>query len=533
MPLDPGPRGRASSPAHAAVRAPWALVAFVLLACGGEDSRPSAGASTPTGGTGTSTGGATAGGSGGAPLGGTATGGVAPVTGATGGAALGGTAAGGTATGGLSATGGAGGVPATGGATTGGLAATGGATSGGAGGVPATGGATTSGTGGVTTGGASPGGGPSGGVAGAPLGGAAGDGGTGGAGGMAGGASPGGTGAAGAPTGPFCDLPDTLRAAGDCTGRLVGAALASHRLGESAYAAAAREHSYVTCENEMKWGSIEPNRGQFDFGPADQIVAFAQDNGMRIKGHALVWHNQLPAWVQNLTSADDARAAMLDHIAAVVGEYRGEIEAWDVVNEVWQNEETWVGGQPALRDYVFTRLLGDSFIDDAYYAARDADPDAKLYYNDYRAEGLNAKSDAIYGMVRGMVERGVPLDGVGLQMHQGAPNGVIPLAEIVANMQRIADLGLEVVVSEMDIHRCAGQTPEEQRQEYHDIVAACVAQPACRAITFWGVGDAYSWLRDEDDTGCAAGEDPAGLLWDVAWNKKPAYYGVLDALTGR
>ncbi len=487
---------------------------------------------------GTTTGGATTGGAGGAPLGGMSTGGAATGGAITGGASLGGEVSGGTVTGGQSAAGGGGGSPATGGATTGGLAATGGATSGGGGGVPATGGATTGGTGGAITGGTSSGGGPSGGgpsggSAGAPLGGVAGVAGAGGAGGAAGGASPGGAGAAGAPTGPFCDLPDTLRAAGDCTGRLVGAALAAHRLGEAAYASAAREHSYVTCENEMKWGSIEPNRGQFDFEPANDVVEFAQQNGMRIKGHALVWHNQLPAWVQNLTNAADARTAMLDHIAAVVGEYRGEIEAWDVVNEVWQNEETWVDGQPALRDYVFTRLLGDSFIDEAYRAARDADPDAKLYYNDYRAEGLNAKSDAIYGMVRGMVERGVPLDGVGLQMHQGAPNGVIPLAEIVANMQRLADLGLEVVISETDIHRCAGQTPEEQRQEYHDIVAACVAQPACRAITFWGVGDAYSWLRDEDDTGCAAGEDPAGLLWDAAWNKKPAYYGVLDALTGR
>jgi len=528
-----GATRRASSRARAAAPRHWSLVALIALACGGEDGRSPDGAANTAGGTGATTGGAPAGGTstggvstGGAGTGGAATGGV--TTGgaiATGGDALGGDAAGGA--GGQPASGGAGGTPETGGAATGGASTGGTSPDGGAG----TGGA---GTGGASTGGTALGGAALGGNAGAATGGTAGaagagDGGT----PPTGGASPGGAGAAGAPVGPFCELPDTLRAAGDCTGRLVGAALSQSHLGEPAYAAAAREHSYVTCENEMKWGSIEPNRGQFQFGPADQIVAFAQDNGMRIKGHALVWHNQLPSWVQNLTSADDARAAMLDHIAAVVGRYRGEIEAWDVVNEVWQNEETWVGGEPALRDYVFTRLLGDSFIDEAYYAAHEADPAAKLYYNDYRAEGLNAKSDAIYGMVRGMVERGVPLDGVGLQMHQGAPNGVIPVAEIVANMQRLADLGLEVVISEMDIHRCAGQTPEEQRQEFHDIVAACVAQPACPAITFWGLSDAYSWLQDEDDTGCAAGEDPAGLLWDASWNRKPAYYGVLDALTGR
>jgi endo-1,4-beta-xylanase len=103
----------------------------------------------------------------------------------------------------------------------------------------------------------------------------------------------------------------------------------------------------------------------------------------------------------------------------------------------------------------------------------------------------------------------------------------------VADVQRPADLGLEVLMSEMDIHVCAGQTPEEQREEYHGIVAACVAQPACTAVTFWGITDRYSWLQSEDDTGCPAGRDPAGLLRDQDYQKKPAYFGVLDALTGR
>jgi endo-1,4-beta-xylanase len=110
---------------------------------------------------------------------------------------------------------------------------------------------------------------------------------------------------------------------------------------------------------------------------------------------------------------------------------------------------------------------------------------------------MNAKSDAIYEMLRGMVERGVPVDGVGLQMHQGAPNGDIPLAEFVENMNRLAALGLEVLISEMDIHTCLGKTPEEQRQEYHDIVAACVALPECPAVTFWGITDQYSRLKNK------------------------------------
>ncbi len=334
-------------------------------------------------------------------------------------------------------------------------------------------------------------------------------------------------------SGPFCNVPATLREAGDCTGRLVGAALGAQYLSQDAYVAAAREHSAATPENEMKWDTIQPSRGQFNFGPADQIVDFALQNDMVVKGHALAWHNQLPAWVQALDDADEVRAVLLDHIATVMDHFQGRVYAWDVVNEVWQNEDTWVNGEPALRDYVFPNYLGEGFIDEAFIAARQADPDAKLYYNDYRAEGLNAKSDAIYEMVRGLVERGVPIDGVGLQMHQGAPNGVIPVSEIVANMQRIADLGLEVLLSEMDVHVCGDLTIETQAEEFHAIVAACVAQPACPAVTFWGVTDRYSWLLQRDNRGCAAGQDPAGLLWDQDYQKKPAYDGVMNALTGR
>jgi len=331
---------------------------------------------------------------------------------------------------------------------------------------------------------------------------------------------------------PFCDLQPTLRAAGACTGRLIGVALSAERLEEPNYVTAARELGYVTPENEMKWESIHPTPTEYAFEPADEIVNFAEQNGMLVKGHALVWHNQLPEWVSSLTSEPAVREAMRDHIQTVVEHFRGRVHAWDVVNEVWQNEQTWVDGQPALRDYVITQYLGSSFIDEAFELAHEIDPDAKLYYNDYRAEGLNAKSQAIYEMVAGMVERGVPIDGVGLQMHQGPPNGEIPTAEIIENMQRIADLGLEVLISEMDIHRCGGETPEDQRAEYYDIVSACAAQPACVAISFWGVTDLYSWLQDEDDLGCAPEQDPAGLLWDANFQKKPAYFGVMDALTG-
>jgi endo-1,4-beta-xylanase len=204
---------------------------------------------------------------------------------------------------------------------------------------------------------------------------------------------------------------------------------------------------------------------------------------------------------------------------------------WDVVNEAWVTTECSGDGNPTLRDSVFSRYLGDTFIDEAFTAARAADPDAKLYYNDFSAEAMNDKADAIYQMVSGMIDRGIPIDGVGFQMHYGAPHDVPPVAEFVQNMQRFADLGLEIVISEMDMHVCDGMTPEQQATNYHDIVAACVAQPGCKAITLWGVTDRYSWLNSWDKINCSGSASP--LLWDDNFQKKPAYTAVLDALTGR
>jgi endo-1,4-beta-xylanase len=323
-----------------------------------------------------------------------------------------------------------------------------------------------------------------------------------------------------------CGTQPTLRRAADCSRRLIGVALSTQHLSESAYTTAAKEFNYVTPENEMKWSSNEPSRGQFSFGGGDQIVSFANTNGMKVKGHALVWHNQLPSWVSSLSSADEVRAAMLSHIKGVVQQYKGKVQAWDVVNEAVS-----LDGK-GMRDSVFYRYLGETFIDEAFKAAREADPDAKLYYNDYNCEGLSLKANTVFELVQRMKSRNVSFDGVGMQMHYGEPNEAVPTADFVANMQRYVDLGLDILLSEMDVHVCAGLTPAEQATTYHDLIAACVAQPRCIAATFWGISDKYSWLNDEPDLGCSGGQKPLGLLWDDSFKKKPAYSGVMNALVG-
>ncbi len=362
--------------------------------------------------------------------------------------------------------------------------------------------------------------------------GAAGIGGSGGQPGAGGSTAQGGTTGSGGTGTLNCEPAATLREAAECTGRLIGAALAASHLGENDYASAAREHNYVTAENEMKWGSIEPSRGNFNFGSADQIVNFALDNDMKIKGHTLVWGEQLPSWVEGISSATDLRAAMVDHIKGVMSHYKGKVSDWDVVNEVFITDGRTGDGNARLRDTVFSRVIGPSYIDDAFIAAREADPDALLIFNEFANEGLSDKSDAVYAMVKDMVERGIPIDAVGMQMHVGV-NTNPTVEEVTTNMQRLADLGLKVFVSEMDVNGCHGYTPEETAAYYHDMVGVCVAQPACIGFTIWGVTDKYSWLNTSlEDSQCSGGQSPFPLLWDDNYGKKSSYTAVMNALLG-
>jgi len=314
--------------------------------------------------------------------------------------------------------------------------------------------------------------------------------------------------------------PTPLKTVAARTGRLIGAALSATHLSDLVYASTAATHlNSATPENEMKWDATEPTRNVFTFERGDAIVAFAAQHGMQVRGHTLVWHSQLPSWVSSIQDGTDMRSAMINHITQLALHYRGKVVAWDVVNEAVAD-----GGQ-ALRATPFAQWIGARYIDDAFIAARAADPDARLYYNEYGAEGRNAKSDYVYNMVQGMLARGVPIDGVGLQMHTGSADASPSAADVAFNMQRLAALGLDVVISEMDVQICAADLDAQSRR-FHDIVARCVAQPRCKAVTVWGVPDKYSWRNGQS---CAA---PRPLLFDDNYAPKPAYLGVLDAFLG-
>ncbi|MFE5599143.1 endo-1,4-beta-xylanase [Streptomyces coelicoflavus] len=303
---------------------------------------------------------------------------------------------------------------------------------------------------------------------------------------------------------------DTLGSAAAGQGRYFGTAVAAGHLGEADYAATLdREFSSVTPENEMKWDATEPSRGGFTFTSADRIVDHAQSQGMDVRGHTLVWHSQLPSWVSQL-GASDLRTAMNDHIKGLMGHYKGQIHSWDVVNEAFQD-----GGSGARRSSPFQDKLGDGFIEEAFRTARAADPAAKLCYNDYNTDGVNAKSNAVYNMVKDFKSRGVPIDCVGFQSHFNS-NSPVP-SDYRQNLQRFADLGVDVQITELDIEGSGSA----QAADYTEVVEACLAVDRCTGMTVWGVTDKYSWR---------SGGTP--LLFDGNYDEKPAYDAVLSALGG-
>ena len=327
----------------------------------------------------------------------------------------------------------------------------------------------------------------------------------------------------------------SLRDAAGQVGRYLGTALSPAHFDDASYGpTAGREFNQVTPENEMKWDATEPSPGQYTFGGGDAVVAFAQQNGMKVKGHTLVWHNQLPGWVTALTDPNAVLAAMTNHITAVASHYRGQVFAWDVVNEAIDD-----GNGNAIRDDVFHHNLGDGYIAEAFRIAHQVDPDALLFYNDYGIEGLGGKADAAYALAQTLVAQGVPISGIGLQMHIGAgPNEAPPMGDIAANMHRIAALGLMVNVSEMDTGVCGvsgDQTTKfaAESMVMHDVVAACMSESRCVGITLWGVTDKYSWLNSFAPCGQGQTGSPWALAFDDNYARKPAWQGIVDALAGR
>ena len=328
---------------------------------------------------------------------------------------------------------------------------------------------------------------------------------------------------------PAATAPISLRVLAGWRGLQLSAAVNVEALAyDNAYRETlAREFNTVVPENAMKWEVIQPQRGVYDFAAADAVVKYAEAYGLAVRGHTLVWHLQLPSWLAYRTwSRSELMAILHDYIATVVGRYRGKVAAWDVVNEA-------VEADGSLLDNVWLRGIGPDYIELAFRWAREADPDALLFYNDYGIDGFDRKANTVFAMIRDMKARGVPIDGVGLQMHT-ALAWPPDFPTLSAAMARWATLGVRVRISEMDIRIWEESgTPQQklaaQATIYGDVITACLTQPACDGFGLWGFTDKYSWVYGL--TGHAYPAE-APLIFDPEYRPKPAYDALQQALVG-
>ena len=280
------------------------------------------------------------------------------------------------------------------------------------------------------------------------------------------------------------------------------------------------EFNFVTPENAMKWDATEPSQNNFSFGGADTLVNFAQANNQKVHGHTLVWHNQLPNWVANGSwNSTTLTNVMYNHIDKVMNHWSdGQIYAWDVVNEAFEENGT-------RRASVFQNVIGNSYIELAFRRARAADPVTKLIYNDYGIETVNSKSTGVYNMIADFKSRGVPIDGVGLQMHLSGTG--IDYNSLAQNMQRFANIGVEVYITEMDVRLPTPTNSNELAKQatiYQGVLDVCLKQPRCKALQVWGISDRHSWVP-----GTFPGTGDA-LIFDNNYNAKPAYYAIQAGL---
>lgn len=279
------------------------------------------------------------------------------------------------------------------------------------------------------------------------------------------------------------------------------------------------EFTTVTPEDAMKWAVVEPVRGQHDWARADAVVDFAVARGQAVRGHTLVWHTSLPAWLTTGTfTTDELRGILRAHIELLVTRYRGRVTAWDVVNEAFD-------ANGSLRRSIWLDRLGPGYIADAFRWARAADPDARLYLNDYDIEWIGPKSTALLALVRQLRAQNVPVDGVGVQAHVMAS---AQLSQLTRTLRRFAALGVDVAITELDVRAplpTDAAALAAQARVYRRAVEACLAVERCRSITMWGFTDAHSWI-------------PAGFPgWgaatplDAQYAAKPAYTAVQNTLS--
>ena len=308
-------------------------------------------------------------------------------------------------------------------------------------------------------------------------------------------------------------------------GLTIGAAMALGPLvSDPAYAGVALSGNFgsLTTENALKWQFVHPQENLYTFQEGDALVALARKHNMKVHGHALVFGEANPGWVNNLPTAtqtdrDRVKQIMLDHITKVAGHYKGKVATWDVVNEPLADYDNFDSEDGRiLRSHKWYQAMGQDYIAQAFQAAHAADPDAKLFMNEYGLEEDGDRWDAFYALVSKLKSQGVPINGVGFQSHVYESGDRINGSVLKRHMQQLANIGVESRVSENDVYSDQGQAV--QASQYGEVFSACLSQPSCISYTTWGVSDRYNTFRD-DDGSIQYGED---FLWSDTMAPTPA-----------
>jgi endo-1,4-beta-xylanase len=339
----------------------------------------------------------------------------------------------------------------------------------------------------------------------------------------------------------------SIRAAGAGRGILAGCAVNVRSLrSDAAYKKLLQEQvGIVVAESEFKFGPLRPTPTTFFFDDADYLAAFAEANGMKLRGHNFVWHRQLPTWFDSYVTKDNAEQVLVEHIEHVGGRYAGKIQSWDVVNEAIQVSD----GLPAgFRDTPWQKVLGGegpvpAYIEVAYRTARRVDPKALLVYNDYGIEGEDEgsakKREAVMGLLREMQRKKIPLDALGVQSHISAANkdGSTPVygRGLIKMIAEVRKMGLKVLVTEMDVNDRylapeIGPRDAAVAKVYGSYLRTVLRDPAVIAVLTWGITDKYTWLNGEDSRTDGQAERP--LPFDEAMQPTPAFAAEVRALQG-
>lgn len=325
-----------------------------------------------------------------------------------------------------------------------------------------------------------------------------------------------------------------LRDLADQRGLEFGSLGSPYRFGDAKYAELLASNYNLILSEDFHWGfGLRPDAQHYNFSAGEQIVAFARRYNMRVQAHHLVWGFQyaLPKWLLNGNYTREQLLQLIhDHITTVVGHFRGRVHEWTVVNEPLTNDQFW------------GPRIGQEYIEMAFRWAREADPNATLILNqdgdeDRRNPFTQRISDGLYNLARDLKQKGVPIDGIGMQMHLSI-NDPPKKQDVIENMRRFGQLGIKVYVTELDVnlYGASGTTEEKyarQAQVYRDMFEACLESGVCQSFIMFGFRDADSWLVDPNVQRDLGLHGEAPLIFDNNYNPKPAYFAIRDVLTSK